>query len=135
MPKRKQIRTSQQTWRELSSNDNFQKFFKSYLELLQNKLTKRDVIGQNCRYNYYTCDQPHDRRNRNWRPFRNLEWYCKKTRYDFFAVKDIIEERIGRKLICECELLHDDRTMRRRELEQVFGVDFGGPGGREFDIV
>jgi len=24
--------------------------------------------------------------------------------------------------------------MRRRELEQVFGVDFGGPGGREFDV-
>ena len=135
MPKRKKIRTSQKTWRELSSNDNFHKFFKSYLELLQNKLTKREVIGQNYKYSYHTCGQPHDRRNRDWRPVQNLEWYCKKTRYDFFAVRDIIEERIGRKLICECELLHDERTMRRRELEQVFGVDFGGSDGREFDIV
>jgi len=134
MPKRKPLRTHQQTWKELS-NDNFQKFFKDYLNLLQNKLIKREVIGQNYRYSYHTCGQPHDRRNRDWMPFQNLEWYCKKTRYDFYAVKDIIEERIGRKLLCECELLHDDRTMRRRELEQVFGVDFGGFGGRNFDIV
>ena len=134
MAKRKSLRTHQQTWKELS-NDNFKKFFKDYLELLQNKLIKREVIGQNYRYSYHTCGQPHDRRNRDWMPFQNLEWYCKKTRYDFYAVKDIIEERIGRKLLCECELLHDDRTMRRRELEQVFGVDFGGFGGRNFDIV
>ena len=39
----------------------------------------------------------------------------------------MIEERIGRKLLCECELLHDERTMRRKELELVFGLDFGGP--------
>jgi hypothetical protein len=134
MPKRKQICTSQQTWKELR-NDNFQKFFKGYLELLQKKLQKREVIGQNYKYSYFTCGQPHDQRNREWRPFHNLELYCKKTRYDFYAVKDIIEERIGRKLLCECELLHDDRTMRRRELEQVFGVDFGGPSGRDFDII
>ena len=134
MAKRKKICTSQQTWRELSSNDNFHKFFKSYLELLQNKLTKREVIGRNDNYHYFTCAQPHDRRNRDWKSFQNLEWYCKKTRYDFYAVKDIIEERIGRKLICECELLHDDRTMKRKDLERVFGVDFGGPGGRDFDI-
>ena len=134
MAKRKQIRTSQQTWIELS-NDNFQKFFKSFLELLQKKLSKREVIGHNYSYSYYKCAQTHDRRNRDWNPFQNLEWYCKKKRYDFYAVKDIIEERIGRKLLCECELLHDDRTMRRMELERTFGVDFGGPGGREFDIV
>ena len=102
---------------------------------LQNKLIKREVIGQNYSYSYHTCGQLHDRRNRDWMPFQNLEWYCKKTRYDFYAVKDIIEERIGRKLLCECELLHDDRTMRRMELERIYGLDFGGFGGRNFDIV
>ena len=134
MPKMKKTLTNHQTWTELSSNDNFQKFFKGFLELLQNKLPKHEVIGHKHSYSYYKCAQPHDRRNRDWKPFQNLEWYCKKKRYDFYAVKDMIEERIGRKLVCECELLHDERTMRRRELEQVFGVDFGGPGGREFDI-
>jgi len=136
MAKRKKICTSQQTWRELSSNDNFQKFFKGFLELLQNKLVRRDVVSHKYSYSYFTCAQPHDRRNRNWRPFQNLEKYCRKHCYDFYAVKDIIEERIGRKLLCECELLHDGRSMRRKELERVFGLDFGGPGNsREFDIV
>ena len=135
MPKKKPLRTHQKTWKELTIDEIFYKFFKGYLDLLQKKLVRREVIGQNYRYSYYICGQPHDQRNRDWQPFQNLEWYCKKKRYDFYAVKDIIEERIGRKLLCECELLHDERTMRRRELEQVFGVDFGGPGGREFDIV
>lgn len=69
------------------------------------------------------------------KPFQNLESYCQRNRYDFDAIKDMIKERIGRKLLCECELLHDERTTRRKELELVFGVDFGRPGGREFDIV
>ena len=135
MAKRKQIRTNQETWKELSSKDNFQIFFKCFLQLLQKKLPKHEVIGHNYSYSYHTCGQRHDQRNREWKPFQNLEWYCKKKRYDFYAVKDIIEQRIGRKLLCECELLHDERTIRRKELERVFGVDFGGPGGREFDIV
>jgi hypothetical protein len=135
MPKIKKTLTNHQTWKALNCKDHFQRFFKDYLELLQNKLTKRDVIGHNYSHSYYTCGQPHDRRNRDWLPFQNLEWFCRKHSYDFDAVKDMIEERIGRKLLCECELLHDERTMRRKELELTFGLDFGGPMGREFDIV
>jgi hypothetical protein len=134
MAKRKQILTNQQTWKELS-NDNFQKFFKGFLELLQSKLQKHEVIGHNYSYKYHTCGQPHDRRNRDWKRFNVLEFFCLKHRFYFYAFRDLIEEKIGRKLICECELLHDNRAMRRKELELVFGVDFGGPGGREFDIV
>jgi len=58
-----------------------------------------------------------------------------KNRYDFYAVKDIIEERIGRKLLCECQLFNNEKAMRRKELERVFGVDFGSPGNRQFDII
>lgn len=126
MAKIRKILTNHQTWKELSSNDNFQEFFKGYLKLLQNKLFKHEIIGHNNKYSYHTCGQSHDRRNRDWKPFQNLEWYCKKTRYDLDAIKDIIEERIGRNLVCECELLHDDRTMRRMELERTFGLDFKG---------
>ena len=54
----------------------------------------------------------------------------------FFAVKDIIEDRIGRKFICECQLLRDDRAKRRLELERIYGVDFSGMfGQRDFDVV
>jgi len=135
MPRRKKTLTNHQTWKELDGKDSFQQFFKDFLGLLQNKLIKRQVIGHNYKYSYFSCGQTHDRRNREWKPFHNFEWFCQKHRYDFDAVKDMIEERIGRKLLCECELLHDERSMRRRELERIFGVDFGGPDGREFDIV
>ena len=54
-------------------------------------------------------------------------------KYDFFEARDMIFERIGRRLECECELLRNDAAIRRRELE-AFGVDFGEPGNRDLDI-
>jgi len=65
-----------------------------------------------------------------------LGWdYCERTGYDFFVARDIIFERIGRKLVCECEMLQDDKKRRRMELEHIFGVDFGGAGGRGLGLV
>ena len=49
--------------------------------------------------------------------------------------RDIIFERLGRKLICECEMLRDDEKLRRLELERMFGVDFGESGRRELDLI
>jgi hypothetical protein len=45
------------------------------------------------------------------------------------------ELRMGRKLVCECEMLRDDEKRRRIELEKIFGVDFGGPGERGLELV
>ena len=132
----KPMRSAHQTWAELSSDEAFQKFFKGFLELLQNKLSKQEVIGHNYSYVYFTCGQPHDPRNPKWKPFQHLEQYCERTRFDFLTVKDIIEDRIGRKFQCECQLLRDDRAMRRFKLEKMFGVDFSGMSGqKEFDII
>jgi len=47
----------------------------------------------------------------------------------------MIFERIGRKLECEYELLRDDEKRRRMELENMFGVDFDGPGERGLELV
>jgi hypothetical protein len=131
----KKILTNEKTWQELSINKNFQEFFKGFIKLLQNKLQKSEVIGHNYRYSYYTCGQRHYPRNPAWRPFQNLESYCQKNSLDFFAARDSIEEKIGRRLVCECQLLNNENEMRRKELERTFGLDFGGPAGREFDIV
>jgi hypothetical protein len=46
----------------------------------------------------------------------------------------MIEERIGRNLRCECELLNDDKAVTRRELQALYGIDFGLPGERHLDI-
>jgi hypothetical protein len=65
-----------------------------------------------------------------------LLWdYCERTGYDFYVVRDIIFERLGRKLVCECEMLQDNMKRRRMELVKMFGVDFGGPGDRGLELV
>ncbi len=131
----KQIRQPHETFSVLSQDEDFQKFFGGFLELLQNKLSKREVIGKNYSFKYHTCGQLHDPRNPKWKPFQNLEWYCEKTRFDFLTVKSLIEDRIGRKFQCECDLLRDDQARRRMELKDSFGVDFGCLGMKELDIV
>jgi hypothetical protein len=128
----KPMRSVHKTWADLSSDEIFHKFFRGLLEILQNKLFKREVIGHNYSDSYYTCGQPHDPRIPKWKPFQHLEQYCERTRFDFLTVKDIIEERIGLKFECECQLLRDDRTRRRFELELIYGVEFSGMSGQRF---
>jgi hypothetical protein len=40
-------------------------------------------------------------------------------------VRDILFEYVGRKLECECQVLYDERELRRQALRRQFGVDFG----------
>ena len=44
-------------------------------------------------------------RDPNWKSCQLLERHCVESGYDFLEARDMIQERIGRKLICECELL------------------------------
>jgi hypothetical protein len=46
----------------------------------------------------------------------------------------MIEERISKNLKCECELLNDEKAIRRKELQALYGIDFGLPGERLLDI-
>jgi hypothetical protein len=100
------IRTADHTWMILNQMPNFQRFFRDYLEILKSNLKQVSVMGQDGkeRYRYYTCGQEHDRRNPAWKPFQHLSRYCEIERLDFNEAKDMIEERIGRKLGCECEI-------------------------------
>ena len=86
--------------------DNFQKI-------------RIDGIGE-----YWTCGQEHDPRNWNWKPWQHLERLFLKRGLDDFAVRDILEERLGRKLDCECQVLYDERELRKEVLRWQFGVDF-----------
>jgi hypothetical protein len=101
------IRTADHTWMILNQMPNFQRFFRGYLDILKSNLQQVSVMGNDGkeRYRYYTCGQDHDHRNPAWKPFQHLMRYCEKERLDFYEAKDMIEERIGRKLICECDLL------------------------------
>lgn len=136
MKKKKQMRTADLTWLDLRQGHIFQKFFKGYVEILRKNLKVVESRGLKQTIRYFSCGhQPHDKRDPAWEPFKYLWEYTEKTGYDFYVAKDEIEERIGRKIICECQVLNDERAIRRRKLEAAFGVDFGGPGRRDFDIV
>ena len=91
------------TWIDLDQKPIFQKFMQEYLDLLQNNLTEIKVKGDSHYTSYYTCGQPHDRQN--WKPFKLLSQICKKYNYDPLIAKDIIEDKMYRRLECECQIL------------------------------
>jgi hypothetical protein len=103
------IRTADPTWMILNQMPNFQQFFRGYLGILKANLQQVSVMGQDSkeRYRYYTCGQDHDPRNLAWKPFQQLMHYCQELGYEFYETRDLVEERIGRKLKCECELLRN----------------------------
>jgi hypothetical protein len=107
---------------------------KKFLPYLQNNLKLIEVHGDKDSYQYYSCGQPHNLRNPVWRPFQNMEALCRKKRYDFETVKGMIEDRLFKRLKCECEILTNRNDIRRKALEQVFGMDFGAQGNRELDV-
>jgi hypothetical protein len=115
----------------LKKTENFQSFFRGFIEFLKKKLKRIEEDGEEP---YYICGQMHQKFNRNWKPFQHFWNYTTKRRLDFYAARDLIEERIGQKLLCECQLMHNEEALRRRQLRE-FGVDFGEPGKREVDIV
>jgi hypothetical protein len=122
------------TWVDLEQEPKFQNFMKEYINLLQRRLNKIEVRGNSESYTYFNCGQAHSEKNLNWDPFKYLRQICKKFDYDPLIVRDIIELKIGKTLLCECQLLRNDRSIRRMELKNVFGVDFGTPGSRHFDV-
>jgi hypothetical protein len=129
------LRTPDHTRLNIVQEKYYRPFIDGYIKILQSNLKLIKHIGNNYSYTSFTCGEPHDRRNPNWKPFRLLWDYCERTGYDFYVVRDIIFERLGRKLVCECEMLRDGENRRRMELEKMFGVDFGEPGGRGLELV
>jgi len=131
MKKKKPIRTADGTYLVLGQQDEFQKFFKGLIGYLQKKLKKVEIEGKG---HYYTCGRPHERYSQNWKSFPHLWNYTEKMGFDFYAVKDLLDEFFFRELVCECEILCGDKEIRRRELEKS-GVYFGEPGIRNLDII
>jgi hypothetical protein len=103
MKKLKPVRTADATYMHLNKTDNFQTFFRGFIEVLKKKLKRVDVEGVGG--TYYTCDRPHERYNQNWKSFPNLWNYTDKKGLDFYAVKDLLDEFFFRELECDCEIL------------------------------
>jgi hypothetical protein len=111
------LRTPDATWLDHSKPHRFHLFFQGLIEHLKQNLKKVTVPGS---HDYYTCGIYPDWRNPYWKPFKHLWDYCEQTGHDFYEAKDMIEERMGRKLICECQILSDERMAGRKELQSIF---------------
>ena len=96
-------------------------FIRDYQRILILNFQKVRIEGGG---EYWTCGQDHDPRNWNWKPWQHLERVCLKRGLDDFAIRDILEEHLSRKLDCECQVLFDERELREEALRRQFGVDF-----------
>jgi hypothetical protein len=101
------VRKPDPTWLKLSADADFQEFMRGYLQFLRENLNHVTVIDQrgNPRLSYYTCGQDHDQRNPNWKPIRLLTQYWRNQGLDDYEAREMSEDRIGRRLVCECELV------------------------------
>lgn len=114
------------TWIKLHSDSLWNPFFEGLKEYLRSKLK---VIKIDERFEY-TCGAiyhhpsiPDYQRFK----FRHLEAYCLSKGFDDMVVMELIIEKTGRKIICECELVNNIENNRRARLQKSFGFDFG-PG-------
>ena len=83
-------------------------------EFLKKNLEKVEIKGDLRSCSYYTCGQAHNTWNRNWKPFKNLEVYCKKKGLYLPGIRDRIENAIWRRIDCECEIFNDEKEINKR---------------------
>ena len=107
---------------------------KYYIVLLQNNLQKIEVRGHSHNSLYYTCGQAHDRRNPSWQPFKLLSDICNKYDYDPLIARDLIEERINRRLEGECQMIDNQSRYRRKGLINNIRADLSARARPDFDI-
>jgi len=110
------------TYLYLSVPKQLNKFLHEFRKILKHHYQIINVAGEE----RYTCGQIHDRMNPNWKPFQYLERYCLQEGLDDFEVRDFLEEYLHRRIICECQILIDEKGMRKRDLMMQLGMDFKG---------
>jgi len=65
-------------------------------------------LGNSDHYKYACSDDYHLRSAPRQKPFKHFDEYCVKHNLGWWkTVKDILEEHLGRKIICECELANN----------------------------
>ncbi|MGB9443286.1 MAG: hypothetical protein WCB15_35465 [Desulfobacterales bacterium] len=133
MAKPKTCRSYEFTGDVLDHDGEFKKFFRGLSEYLKGKLQRIEVKGSRHNYNQYTCGQLHDKRNPEWRKLENLWEFCEEAEFDPYAAIDAIEERIGVKLECDCQIVNNEFENRRKALANAFGADLG-EAGWDFDF-
>jgi len=117
--------SSDATWYRLQRDNNYEIFFEGLKEYLRSKLKIVKIEGV---YIKYSCGVDyHHKSIPGWKPFKHFINYCNSKGYHYFVVKELIEENLGKEIVCECELVNDAEAMKRARLQRSFGIDFGEP--------
>lgn len=66
---------------------------------------------------------------------KHLEAYCKKKGLNAAGIRDTIENALWRSVDCECQILNEEKEVKRKKLWVAFGMDFGESGKRDTDVV
>ncbi len=115
------MRTEYMSYLYFKNPSNLNKFLNDLRQILKKKFQKITVAGSD---SYYSCGRDHKWPGWGWKPFQHLERYCLRNGLDDFGVRDALEEYLGRKIVCECQILQDEREIRKRDLARQFGIDF-----------
>ena len=67
-----------------------------------------------------------------WCPTKHSLRYYPSYDYDPLIVRDLIEERIRKRLKCECQIINNQSGNHRKDLINNFGADVGAPGRQDF---
>jgi hypothetical protein len=103
------MRTPDATWLALNPRDKFNPFYQKLQNFLKSRLTLNKVAGA---YWYYSCGHDyHHWSDGGWKPFENLEEFCELKGFDPYEVRDLIEDRMGKKLVCECQIANDRKVI------------------------
>ena len=116
------IRSMHMTNLYLSVPENLANFLSEFRQILRDHFQVITVEGED----RYVCGQEHTRENPDWKPFKHFEPYCLGQGLDYFEVRDFLTEYLRRPIICECDILIDQRELRKRDLARYFGMDFEG---------
>ena len=114
-------RTAYGTYLFLAEPGVLDTFMRYYRQILMDNFQKIEIEGVG---EYWTCGQDHDSRNWNWKPWQYLERLCRKRGLDDFAVRASYFKCRERNLECECQILYDERELRKEALKRQFGIDF-----------
>ena len=91
------------TYTRLSDPKRFAKFYEGLKEYLKTKLKRAVFAGKE----QWQCVDPyHVQGHSFWKPFENLDQYCFDKDFHEEATRLVFEEKAGKELVCECEILN-----------------------------
>ena len=115
------MRTADGTWLYLNRDNNLQKFILKFQQYLKKKLPAKKLPDGS---EFYDCGRNHRWPGSGFKPFQHLEVFCEKKGLDDYEVRDMLEDHFDREIVCECQILNDEREIRKEALRRQFGTDF-----------